>query len=89
MKFEIKDQFTGAVMFAVEFDCAEDAEHGIKLRAAVKWAYDKKVSLRGSDLEKADLSDMQLLRIDQRNAYLADAIFDMADLSYADLEARA
>lgn len=85
MEFEINNQFTGAVMFTADIDCAEDAEHGLKVGIAVKWAYDNKVSLRGADLEKADLSEMRLLHIDLRNTYLANAQFDRADLSYADM----
>src|SRR5580700_1534944 len=80
MKFEIKNQFTGAIQVTAEIDCAEDESVSIKLGLAVKWAVNARANLADANLAGAYLADANLAR-----AYLADANLTRANLTRANL----
>ena len=50
MKFEIKSNWTGAVIFTADIDCDDGASHGINLGFAVKVAVNAGADLAGADL---------------------------------------
>lgn len=70
MKYEIKNRFTGEVIYTAEIDANEDTREDIKLGMAVIVA-----NLRGANLGSANL----------RGAYLGDAYLGGADLGGANL----
>ena len=81
MQIEIKNRFTGSLIF--ECDAAS-------LKVAVELAVSKKIGargadLRGADLRGADLSSAYLSGADLRGADLRGADLSSADLSSADL----
>ena len=80
MKFQIKNRWTGSVIFTSEIDADESAPRSIKLGLAVHIAVNEKAPLRDADLLGADLSDADL-----RGADLSDADLRDADLRGADL----
>ena len=80
MKFQIKNRWTGSVIFTAEIDADESAPRSIKLGMAVHIAVNEKASLRGADLLGADL-----LGADLRGASLSGADLRDADLRGADL----
>jgi len=99
-KYEIKNRFSGAVMFTAEIDCALDELPSIKLGLAVRVAVKSRADLRGANLSGANLSGANLsganlsganlsgayLRgADLRGAYLSGAYLRGADLSGANL----
>lgn len=81
MKVEIKNRFTGSVLFEGEFTsiklCLEAA---VKVHAPLGGA-----DLRGADLRDADLRDAYLGGADLTDADLTDADLRGADLGGADL----
>ena len=77
MKFQIKNRWTGSVIFTAEIDADESAPRSIKLGLAVHIAVNEKAPLRGADLSGADL----------RGADLSGADLSDADLSGASLGA--
>ncbi len=80
MKFEIKNTFSGAVIFTAEIDCKEDAEYSVKLGLAVKLAVKE-----GANLARANLADANLARANLAGAYLAGANLARANLARANL----
>jgi hypothetical protein len=76
MKFEIKNRWTGAIIF--EADCES-------LKLCVQLACEKKVSLRGADLRGADLVGADLVGANLGNANLGKANLVGANLVGADL----
>ena len=81
MKFEIKQRFTGAVLFSLECE-------GFKVcvEAAVKAKTNMSHSnLRNSDLSGADLSGADLSYSDLRGSDLSGADLSYSDLSYSNL----
>ena len=98
LKIEIKNRFTGKVLFEYENEnntikdtLVKAVEQGAYLRGAdLRGAYLRDAYLRGADLQGADLQDAYLrgadLRgADLRDAYLRDAYLRGADLQDADL----
>jgi uncharacterized protein YjbI with pentapeptide repeats len=96
MNFEIKNRFSGAVMFSCELS-AEIAgrSYGLKLGFAVRKAIEARAylagaylagaNLAGANLAGAYLARADLARADLADAYLADAYLADADLARADL----
>ena len=86
MRIEIKNRFTGAVIFSAEMPAEIEAlslsqQRGWAVRQALKCgAY-----LRGADLRYADLRGADLRDADLRDADLSGAALSEADLSGADL----
>ena len=78
MKIEIKNRFSGDVLFSHE---AENNTMSTTVSEAVK----QDANLRGADLGSADLRDANLRGADLRNANLWDANIRGADLRGADL----
>jgi hypothetical protein len=90
MLFEIKNRWSGSVIFTAEIERGEDTRHGVKLGLAVRAAYKSRAVLSGAylsgaDLRGADLSGADLRGADLRRADLSDADLSGADLSGADL----
>ena len=74
--YQIKNRFSGAVMFEAELDASFEREsEGVKLGAAVKLAVKAGADLAGADLAGADLA----------GAYLAGAYLARANLARANL----
>ena len=84
--FEIKNRFTGSVMFSLETDsiklCVEAA---VKTGADLRGAYLGGANLRGAYLGGADLGGADLRGADLRGADLGGADLRGADLGGADL----
>ena len=76
MKFEIKNRFTGSVIFSLETE---------SLRLCVEAAYKSGVDLRGANLRDADLRDADLRDADLCGADLCGADLRGANLCGADL----
>jgi len=100
MKFQIKNRWTGSVIFTAEIDADESAPRSIKLGMAVhiavnekadlsdadlRWATLRGADLRGADLRGATLRGAPLRDADLRDADLRDATLRGADLRGADL----
>jgi len=91
MRFDIKNRFTGSVIFTAEIDdCAADAPDGIKLGLAVlvavkARAYLTRADLAGAYLARADLAGADLARADLAGANLAGANLARANLARANL----
>jgi uncharacterized protein YjbI with pentapeptide repeats len=93
LKHEIKNRYTGAVLFTA--DVPEGTESGLITRVALEQAVASDANLRGADLSGADLSDANLsganlrganLRgANLRGAYLGDANLSGANLRGANL----
>ena len=83
MKHEIKNRFTGEVLFSCEVP--EGMESGMIARHAVETAIAQDADLRDADLRGADLRDADLRGADLRGADLRDADLRGADLRDADL----
>jgi hypothetical protein len=74
--FEIKNRFSGAVLFSLETE---------NLKLAIETAVKAGADLRGADLRGADLRDTYLRGADLRGADLRGADLRGADLCGADL----
>ena len=85
MKIEIKNRFSGRVMFTADIDCDEGVSTSIKLGLSVKWAVKSGAVLRDADLRDADLSGANLSGANLRGAVLRDAVLSGAVLSGANL----
>ena len=93
MIYEIKNRWTGAVLFTA--DVPEGTESGLIARVALEQAvatranlaraYLAGANLAGADLAGAYLADADLAGADLAGAYLADADLAGADLADADL----
>src|SRR3990167_4338990 len=86
MKFEIKNQYSGFVIFSLETDslklCVEVA---IKSGSDLSGAYLSWADLSGSDLSKANLSGSDLSGADLSGSDLSGADLSKANLSGSDL----
>jgi hypothetical protein len=82
-KVEIKNRFTGAVIFTTEVKASLSA--GRRLGAAVLLAVKARADLSGANLSGADLSGADLSGANLSRAYLSRADLLGADLSGADL----
>ncbi|KDB68555.1 pentapeptide repeat protein [Bordetella bronchiseptica A1-7] len=88
MKFEIKNRWTGAVLFTA--DVPEETESGMVARVALEQAVKARANLAGANLARAylagaylagaDLVDADLAGADLAGANLADAYLAGADL---------
>lgn len=85
IKFDVLNRLTGTVQFTAEIDCAEDADHFVKLRLAVRWALKNKAYLREADLSEANLSGADLREADLSRANLSGANLRGANLLWANL----
>ena len=95
IKFDIRNRYSGSVLYTAEIDCDESAPIGVKKGLAVICALDngtdlsnaelKGTELRGADLDSANLGGADLFRADLSNANLINADLSGADLSRADL----
>ena len=83
MNVEIKQRYTGAVLFA--FDVPEGVASGMAVRHALEAAVKSDANLRDAYLSGADLRDAYLRGADLRGADLRGADLRGADLSGADL----
>jgi len=84
-KYEIKNRFSGAVMFTAEIDCALDELPSIKLGLAVRVAVKSRADLRGANLSGANLSGANLSGANLSGANLSGAYLRGADLRGANL----
>ena len=80
MKHEIKNRYTGAVLFT-----ADVPEGGMVARVALEQAVEARADLRGADLRGAYLGGADLGAADLRGADLRGAYLGGADLRGADL----
>ena len=86
MKFEIKNRFSGEIIFSIETDTWRLAvEAAIKSKANLSYADLSYANLRSADLSSADLSSANLSYADLSSADLSSANLRYANLSYADL----
>ena len=83
MKTQIKDRFTGAVLF--ECDTPDDVSSGLAVRDALEKAVASRANLSGAELYGADLSGANLSGAKLSRADLYGAKLYGADLSGADL----
>ncbi|WYX08194.1 pentapeptide repeat-containing protein [Achromobacter xylosoxidans] len=83
MNHEIKNRWTGAVLFTA--DVPEGTESGMVARVALEQAVEARADLRDADLRDADLRGANLGDADLRGAYLRDADLRDADLRGANL----
>src|SRR5690348_13518891 len=71
MKFEIKNRWSGEVMFVTELEASLEAlSVSVQLGAAIKKAVSTGAALRGADLTGADLRGADLTGAYLRGAYL-------------------
>ncbi|MFK3647942.1 pentapeptide repeat-containing protein [Lysobacter enzymogenes] len=86
MKFEIKNRWSGEVVYACELS-AEVAgrEYSVQMGFAVKQAAAAGANLRSADLRSANLSSADLSSADLSGANLSSADLSGANLSGADL----
>jgi Pentapeptide repeats (8 copies) len=84
-QFNIKDRWTGAVMFTAEISTTPDMLPSIKLGLAVKWAVKEKKNLTDANLTDANLTGANLADANLTGAYLADANLTGAYLADANL----
>ena len=88
LKIEIKNRFTGKVLFEYENEnntIKDTLVKAVEQGAYLQDAYLQGADLRGADLRGADLQDAYLQGADLRGAYLRDADLQGADLRSADL----
>ena len=83
MKTQIKDRFTGAVLF--ECDTPDNVSSGLAVRDALEKAVASRANLSGADLSGADLYGANLSGANLSGANLSGADLSGADLSGADL----
>lgn len=86
MKFEIKNRWTGSVIFTAEITCGEDASYGVKLGLAVNEAILKGADLTDADLRGANLPGANLAEANLPGANLYGSDLKVANLSGANLE---
>jgi hypothetical protein len=85
MDFQIKNRWTGSVIFTAEIDATERTATSIKLGLAVCVAAKAKAYLREANLSGADLRGADLREADLSGANLRGADLREANLSGADL----
>ena len=83
IKIEIKNRFTGSVLF--EYSKENNTIKETLLQALKENAYLRNADLRYADLSNADLSNADLRYADLSNADLSNAYLRYADLSNANL----
>ena len=83
MKTQIKDRFTGAVLF--ECDTPDNVSSGLAVRDALEKAVASRANLSGADLSGADLYGANLSGANLSGADLSGADLYGANLSGADL----
>jgi hypothetical protein len=85
MKIEIKNRWSGSIMFETEIEATEDTPISVHLGCAIKRAVEAKADLRDTNLCGADLSDALLCDARLSFADLSGACLSGADLTGADL----
>jgi uncharacterized protein YjbI with pentapeptide repeats len=100
MLYEIKNRFTGSVIYTADLECDENASDAVKLGLAVvaavkakaylSWAdlsgaYLSRTNLSRANLSRTDLSGADLSWADLSGAYLSRTNLSRTDLSGADL----
>ena len=86
MKIEIKNRWSGNIIFSIETDTWKLAvEAAIKANADLRYADLRSADLRSADLRSANLRSADLSSADLRSANLRSANLRSADLSSADL----
>ncbi len=88
--FDVKDRWSGEVMFTASIAADEDTPRGVKIGLAVKWALGAKkplarAYLTGANLAGANLAGANLAGADLTGANLAGADLTGANLDGADL----
>jgi len=83
VKFEIKNRYTGAVLFTA--DVPEDTESGLIARVALEQAVKARADLAGAYLADANLAGAYLADANLADANLADANLAGANLADANL----
>ncbi|MFU2088404.1 pentapeptide repeat-containing protein [Bordetella bronchiseptica] len=83
MKFEIKNRYTGAVLFTA--DVPDETESGMVARVALEQAVKSGANLARANLAGANLAGANLAGADLARAYLAGANLADADLAGANL----
>lgn len=84
--FDIKDRWSGEVMFTASIDADEDTPLGAKIGLAVRWALGAKKPLARANLTRANLTGACLAGADLAGADLAGANLVGADLARANLD---
>ena len=86
MRIEIKNRWSGEIIFSIEADTWRFAvEAAIKAKANLSWANLSRANLSGADLSGANLSWANLSGADLSKANLSGADLSWANLSWADL----
>jgi len=88
--FNIKDRYSGRVMFTAFIAADDDTPIGVKIGLAVKWALRAKkplawADLTGANLAGADLTEANLTEANLTGAYLTEANLTGAYLNRANL----
>jgi hypothetical protein len=83
--FNIKDRYSGKVMFTAFIAVDDDTPIGVKIGLAVKWALDAKKSLAWADLTGANLAGFNLTGVNLVGANLDGANLDGVNLAGANL----
>jgi len=73
MKFDIKNRWSGAVLFTAEIEAEEGAPESVKRGLAVRWACRNGIELSYANLSYANLSGAALRGADLRGANLCGA----------------
>jgi hypothetical protein len=83
--FDVRDRWSGEVMFSASIAADEDTPLGVKIGLAVKWALYAKKPLIGADLAGADLTGVNLTEANLTKAYLTGANLSWVNLAGANL----
>ena len=83
--FEIRNRFTGEVLFTAQIACSPEELPSVKLGLAVKCAIKEKANLARADLAGADLAGANLAGANLAGVYLAGADLAGANLAGANL----
>jgi len=88
--YDIKNRYTGSVIYSAKIECPSDAPDGVKKGLAIREAVNagvilSRADLCGADLSRADLCGADLSRADLCGADLSRADLCGANLSGADL----
>ena len=84
-KFDIRNRFSGEIIFTAELTCSPDTLPSIKLGLAVKAAVKARANLAGANLTDANLTDANLAGAYLAGAYLTGACLTGANLTDANL----
>ncbi len=85
IQFQIKNRWTGAVLFTTEVEATDGMSRRTKLGLAVRLAVKANADLSGADLREANLSEADLREADLSGADLREANLRGANLRGANL----